>query len=124
MNILKIKPLRTKQKKNNIDLFGDRHINIEDMTKVKSRYFTRSDIMSTNCFCKIHFKLNNFSLSNIDIDKKSLLFYPKLSPRIEIRRQFFSNDYIVWNGLSFYNNDVTVPEKNDISLLKINVEEV
>ena len=111
-------------KKNNIDLFGDRHINIEDMTKVKSRYFTRSDIMSTNCFCKIHFKLNNFSLFNIDINKKSLLFYPKLSPRINIRRQFISNDYIVWNGLSFYNIDVILPEKNYISLLKINVKEV
>ena len=90
---------------------------------MKSRYFTRSDIMSTNCFCKIHFKLNNFSLSNIDIDKKSLLFYPKLSPKIDIRRQFFSNDYIVWNGLSFYNNEISIPEKNDISLHKINVEE-
>ena len=106
-----------------MDCFGEKHVNLEEITKMKSRYFTRSDIMSTNCFCKIHFKLNNFSLSNIDIDKKSLLFYPKLSPKIDIRRQFFSNDYIVWNGLSFYNNEISIPVKNDISLHKINVEE-
>ncbi len=113
-----------KIKKSNIECFSERHINIEEITKVKTRFSTRSDIMSNNCFCRIHFKLNNFSLSNIDIDKKSLLFYPKLSPKIDIRRQFLSSDYCVWNELSFYNNEITIPEKNEISLLMINVEEI
>ena len=82
-----------------------------------------SDIRDNNCFCKIFFKLNNFSLIGFDIDKKSLLFYPKISPYIEIKKSFFSNEYIVWNDLSFNNYEINVPEKGNIQLLKINIEE-
>jgi hypothetical protein len=81
-----------------------------------------SDIMSTNCYCKIHFKLNDYSLSNLDIDRKSLLFYPKISPKIEIKRQFVSSEYKIWNSLSFIHHDIIIPEKSDISLLKINID--
>lgn len=105
------------------DFFNDRNINIEEMIKSKNRFSLSSDIMSTNCFCKIHFKLNNYTLSNIEIDKKSLLFYPKLTPKIDIKRQFVSNEYIVWNNMSFINYDVNIPEKPEINLLKINIEE-
>jgi hypothetical protein len=113
-------PKKTSNVQNDIT---EKNINIEEMIKNKSRFSTTSDIMSNNCFCKIHFKLNNYSLSNIGIDKKSLQFYPKLSPRIEIRRQFISNDYIIWNNLSFNNNEVNIPFKPDISLLKINCDD-
>jgi hypothetical protein len=98
-------------------------INIEDMLKTKIRPSSSSDIMSTNCYCKIHFKLNNYFLSNLEIDKKSFHFYPKLSPRIDIKQQFFSNDYIIWNSLSFNNNDVNIPEKPQNHLLNINIDE-
>jgi hypothetical protein len=107
-----------KHNKNN-----EKNFNIEEMIKSKHRHNSTSDIMSTNCYCKIHFKLNNHSLSKIEIDKKSLLFYPKLAPKIDIKRQFVSNDYVIWNCLSFNNNEVNIPEKPEIGLLKINIEE-
>jgi hypothetical protein len=95
--------------------------NMEHMAKRKTN-LPCSDIMSTNCYCQIHFKLNDYSISNLDIDKKSLLFYPKISPRIDIRRQFVSYEYKIWNSLSFINYDINIPEKSDISLLKINID--
>jgi len=79
--------------------------------------------LDSNCFCKLQFKLNNYSICNIEIDKKSLLFYPKINPKIEIISEFISNNYIIWNGLSFNNYEFNIPEKYDISLLKINIEE-
>lgn len=112
-----------KNNNSNFSDFNEKNINIEEMIKTKIRPFSSADIMSTNCFCKIHFKVNNHSLSRIEIDKKSLLFYPKLTPRIDIRRQFVSNEYIVWNSLSFINLEINIPDKPEISLLKINIEE-
>jgi hypothetical protein len=118
-------------KKNNGEFYScpEKNIKIDDIIKIKSRFFTRSDIMSkeslylgTNCFCKIHFKLNEYTISNVEIDNKSLLFYPKLNPRIIIRREFISNDYIVWNTLSFNNYEIKIPQKFDINLLKIDYE--
>lgn len=114
---------KNENKKNNTgkDNFN-LNFNVEKMIK-KSRNEMTSDIRDNNCFCKIFFKLNNFSLIGFDIDKKSLLFYPKISPYIEIKKSFFSNEYIVWNDLSFNNYEINVPEKGNIQLLKINIEE-
>jgi len=103
--------------------FNEKSIYLDEMIRNKSHVGPTSDIISTNCFCKIHFRLHNYSLSDLEIDKKSLLFYPKLSPKIDLRRQFVSNDYVVWNNMSFNNYEINIPEKPNISLLNINIEE-
>ena len=96
--------------------------NVEKMIKQNKNEMT-SDIRDNNCFCKIFFKLNAYSLIGFDIDKKSLLFYPKITPYIEIKQSLYSNEYIVWNDLSFNNYEINIPEKGDLQLLKINIEE-
>lgn len=98
--------------------------NIEEMIKREHDEMT-SDIRDNNCFCKISFQLHNYSISGIEMDKKSFLFYPKLTPSIEIKRHLFSFDYIVWNDLSFNNYEINLPNKDkaDIPLHSINIEE-
>jgi hypothetical protein len=86
------------------------------------RILPSSEIMSTNCYCEVNFTLNDYSISNLDIDKKSLLFYPKISPKVEIQRQFIAKEYKIWNSMSFMHYDVNIPEKSEISLLKINID--
>lgn len=82
----------------------------------------KSNIKDNNCFCKIAFKLNNFSLWDVDIDEK-ILFYPKISPNIEIKKYFVSEEYIVWNDLSFNNYQINTTKKEDLKLLEINIDE-
>lgn len=111
----------SKIKENSKDNFTMNY-NVEKMIKQNKNEMT-SDIRDNNCFCKIFFKLNAYSLIGFDIDKKSLLFYPKISPYIEIKQSLYSNEYIVWNDLSFNNYEINIPEKGDLQLLKINIEE-
>lgn len=113
--------------KNINDVINDKSFNVEEMIKNHPNNYFSSDIMSTNCFCKISFKLSNYTFSNLEIDKSGLLFYPKLTPKIEIKKEFISNDYIIWNGLSFMQYDVSSNNRNNnddrIMLQEINIEE-
>ena len=83
----------SKIKENSKDNFTMNY-NVEKMIKQNKNEMT-SDIRDNNCFCKIFFKLNAYSLIGFDIDKKSLLFYPKISPYIEIKQSLYSNEYIL-----------------------------
>ena len=77
----------------------------------------------------------NFSVDHITVNSKKRygatteelnMIAKELLPKessYKIKKSFFSNEYIVWNDLSFNNYEINVPEKGNIQLLKINIEE-
>lgn len=113
-----------KNLKNINDLVSEKHFNVEEMLKNSNNINLTSDIMSSNCYCSVNFKLIDYSFSNIDIDKQSISFHPKISPNIQIVKEFVVNDYIIWNGYSFlnYENNINYNENNTY-LHEIKIEE-
>lgn len=81
--------------------------------KVSQQYNITTDIRDTNCYCNINFKLNNFSINELEIDKSGITFYPLLSPKIEIHKEFISKDFIIWNDHSFVDYNIHMPNKDE-----------
>ena len=88
-------------------------INIEEMIKQNNNKIKKSsDIMSTNCYCNIHYRLENYNFNVLEIDKSSISFHPIICPKIEIKSEFISNEFKIWNNLSFFDYDITQKKKD------------
>jgi hypothetical protein len=115
--------LSNKIVENTIVLSGTVFFNGNKQHHERAKGGITSDIRDNNCYCKVCFKLNDYSMSGLVVDKNTLLFYPKLMPVVDIKKSFYSNEFIVWNDLSFNNYEIVIQKEEGIKLLNVNIDE-
>ena len=115
--------LSNKIVENTIVLSGTVFFNGNKQHHERAKGGITSDIRDNNCYCKVCFKLNDYSMSGFVVDKNTLLFYPKLMPVVDIKKSFYSNEFIVWNDLSFNNYEIVIQKEEGIKLLNVNIDE-
>ncbi|KAN0000265.1 hypothetical protein ACTFIZ_000707 [Dictyostelium cf. discoideum] len=53
----------------------------------------------SNSFVRIYFKIQNCTLSGLNIDPKKVVIYPTNKFKLNIEREVLSSEYIIWNSL-------------------------
>ncbi|KAN0047989.1 hypothetical protein ACTA71_002380 [Dictyostelium dimigraforme] len=53
----------------------------------------------SNSYVRIYFKIQNCTLSGLNIDPKKVVIYPTNKFKLNIEREVLSSEYIIWNSL-------------------------
>ncbi|KAN0012678.1 hypothetical protein ACTFIU_007989 [Dictyostelium citrinum] len=53
----------------------------------------------SNSYVRIYFKIQNCTLSGLNIDPKKVVIYPTNKFKLNIERELLSSEYIIWNSL-------------------------